>query len=125
MKNTYLRTKWVDGHTPVNSANLNKIENAIYDIYSNTPSKSQIIGKDTNIVETGIDEKGNVVIDIPQRRNGCLGVQKSLTCSGLEFTQDEAIAKTAKDDKVYLVLDIDTMQLRRIYINGVKIYEME
>ena len=41
MKNVYIKTSWIDNKTPINAANMNKIENAI----SEFSEKMQDIGK--------------------------------------------------------------------------------
>ena len=43
MKNSYIKTTWIDNKTPVNAANLNKIESALSDLYTNALSSSEIL----------------------------------------------------------------------------------
>lgn len=46
MKERYTKTKWVDGKTCVNAANLNKIESGIENLYRNAVGESQLQGGD-------------------------------------------------------------------------------
>ena len=43
MKNSYSKTKWVDNKTPVNAQNLNKIKEAIGDIYTNARDYDDLV----------------------------------------------------------------------------------
>ena len=42
MKNVYQRTNWIDGKTPVNAENLNKIEGALEELYGGSVGISQL-----------------------------------------------------------------------------------
>lgn len=42
MKNVYQRTNWIDGKTPVNAENLNKIEDALEELYGGSVGISQL-----------------------------------------------------------------------------------
>lgn len=42
MNGGYKKTKWVDGVTPVNAANLNHIEKGISDLYSSALGVSNV-----------------------------------------------------------------------------------
>jgi len=57
MKNTYQRTNWVDNVTPVNADNLNKIEEAIEELYCGSVGISQLKkGKGVDIKLTDFRE---------------------------------------------------------------------
>lgn len=57
MKNTYQRTNWIDNVTPVNADNLNKIEEAIDELYSGSVGISQLKkGKGVDIKLTDFRE---------------------------------------------------------------------
>lgn len=45
MKSVYDKTYWIHGETPVNAENLNKIEDAIEELYSTSVEVSQLVGK--------------------------------------------------------------------------------
>ena len=115
MKNKYTKTNWVDGKTPVNSVNLGKIENALEDLYTNAPGKSQITG-DGSTIETKISDSGDVKISLIDKN-----IQKSHSCTGLEVSDSD---ENLDPDKVSLVLDPETKELRSIYFKGIKIYEV-
>lgn len=115
MKNVYIKTSWVDNKTPINAANLNKIENAISDLYANSLSPSEIVeGNGISIAQTS-DKKMEISV--------ASNVMKSDTTEGLEVVQ--GIPSTMENGRVYIVLDPETKKMTSIIINGVKIYEVE
>ena len=70
MKERYTKTKWVDGKTCVNAANLNKIESGIENLYHNAIGESQLqegdgisLSKDpmTGNITVGIKEENNFI----------------------------------------------------------------
>ena len=63
MKERYTKTKWVDGKTCVNAANLNKIESGIENLYRNAVGESQLHGKD-GIDITKDTDTGNITIGL-------------------------------------------------------------
>ena len=63
MKERYTKTKWVDGKTCVNAANLNKIESGIENLYRNAIGESQLHGKD-GIDITKDTDTGNITIGL-------------------------------------------------------------
>ena len=63
MKERYTKTKWVDGKTCVNAANLNKIESGIENLYRNAVGESQLHGKD-GIDITKDTTTGNITIGL-------------------------------------------------------------
>ena len=115
MKNLYVKTNWVDNATPVNAANLNKIENAITDIYQNALSVSDFSkgnGIDLNITS-------NKKLEISVTNN----VMMSGTCSGFEVVTSYPIE--CVESVIYFVVDPELKKLKKILINGIAIYEME
>ena len=70
MKERYTKTKWVDGKTCVNAANLNKIESGIENLYRNAVGESQLQGGDgislnkdpmTGNITIGIKEENDLI----------------------------------------------------------------
>ena len=63
MKERYTKTKWVDGKTCVNAANLNKIESGIENLYRNAVGESQLQEGD-GISLNKDPMTGNIVVGI-------------------------------------------------------------
>ena len=103
MNKTYIKTKWVDGKTPVNAQNLGKIEQAIYDLYLKTIDKGSIVGKGNIVTET--DENGNLVITQKE-----LIQSKSLVA--IEYSNVEP--ETKLDGYLYVIVREDG-QVKKIY----------
>lgn len=115
MKNVYIKTSWIDNKTPINAANMNKIENAISDLYINALSPSEIVeGEGINISQTK-DKK----LEFSVAEN----ILRSDSCSGIEVSQGHP--SVMDQGKLYFILDPDTKKLAKIMINGVAIYEVE
>ena len=116
MKNNYFKTKWVDNRTPVNAANLKKIENALVDLYDNALSPSEII-------------PGNgISIDITKDRELQISVTgdfiSSNTCIGFEILVDQGINVEELDkDVLYYLLDPNTSEILRVALNGVVLFK--
>lgn len=115
MKNIYIKTTWVDNGTPVNAANLNKIENAISDLYNSALSSSDIVQGDGIKISTTSNKKLELSVSE--------SVLRSETSTGLEFIYDEL--EVYKTNCIYFILDQSSKKLRKIIINGVTIYEVE
>ena len=115
MKNVYIKTSWIDNKTPINAANMNKIENAISDLNINALSPSEIVeGEGINISQTK-DKK----LEFSVAEN----ILRSDSCSGIEVSQGHP--SVMDQGKLYFILDPDTKKLAKIMINGVAIYEVE
>lgn len=88
---TYTKTKWVDNETPVNAANLNKIENAIQEITETVISPSDLIPGDGIKINTTC---GKVEISTTVENN-------LIVCS----SEDYRSLGVVETDKVYMVID--------------------
>lgn len=115
MKNIYIKTTWIDNKTPVNAANLNKIENAISDLYNSALASSDFVQGDGIKISTTSDKKLEFSVSE--------SVVRSSTVSGLEFIYEEL--DVYKVNCIYFILDQGTKKLKKIIINGVTIYEVE
>ena len=116
MRNSiYVRTNWVDNKTPINAANLNKIENAISDLYTNALSASDF----TN--GSGIEL--NITSDKKLEFSVSNDVMKSNSCCGVEIITEEPTEMA--NGVLYFMIDSETKILKKIIINGIAIYEME
>ena len=94
---------------------MNKIENAISDLYINALSPSEIVeGEGINISQTK-DKK----LEFSVAEN----ILRSDSCSGIEVSQGHP--SVMDQGKLYFILDPDTKKLAKIMINGVAIYEVE
>lgn len=115
MKNLYIKTTWVDNATPVNAANLNKIENAITDLYQNALSVSDFAKG------SGIDL--NITTDKKLEISVTKDLMRSNSCSGIEMVTEEP--SEIVESVLYFVVDPETKKLKKIIINGLAIYEVE
>ena len=123
MKATYIKTKWIDNKTPVNAANLNKIEDSLSYLYNNAIGLTDIVeGKG---VKVSIDsDKKELQIGVNSE------VMISSNINGLEYIFDNGSCSCAchgsdyKKGVLYLVLNKDTKKLVYIAFNGVKIFEV-
>lgn len=62
----YEKTNWVDGETPINSTNLNKIEEGIVEAgQTGGILTGSIVGYDGDTIPEGYEEVGNSLIDMP------------------------------------------------------------
>lgn len=68
MKERYTKTKWVDGKTCVNAANLNKIESGIENLYRNAVGESQLKEGD-GISLNKNPETGDIVVGIKEEND--------------------------------------------------------
>lgn len=123
MKATYVKTKWIDNKTPVNAANLNKIEDSLGYLYNNALGITDIVeGKG---IKVNVDsDKKEVQIGVGSE------VMNSSNISGIEYVFDSGKCTCAchgedyKKGVLYLVLNKDTKKLVYIAFNGVKIFEV-
>lgn len=116
MKKVYIKTTWIDNKTPINAANMNKIESAISDLCSSAISYSDLVkgeGIDINVDTTS----KNVTISTDKT------VMKSRTCTGFEVITEEQ--ESYEENKLYFLTDSGTKKLKKIILNGIAIYEME
>ena len=115
MKNIYIKTTWVDSKTPVNATNLNKIENALYDLYQNALSPSEIV--EGNGIKVEVTQEKKLQISTSQ------DVMFSSSCCGVEIVTVEPLE--ADPHIIYFVLNPETGKLKRILFNDVILYEVE
>lgn len=113
MKN-YVKTKWVDGATPVNAANLNKIEKGISDITASALGASDI--KKGSGIDVNTSTEGGIIISTSDE------IMKSTSIVGIEMVPE--LPSEYKQDVIYYLVPEDTRKLKGIYINGVCIYEV-
>lgn len=119
MKNLYIKTTWVDNKTPVNAANLNKIENALVDLYQNAISVSDLsVGKGIDLTITKDKKVEFSVTDDIITSCSCSGIEVVL--SNYSFDID-----SLSNGIIYFVIDADTKKLKKIIFNGINIYEVE
>lgn len=124
MKATYVKTKWIDNKTPVNAANLNKIEDSLSFLYNNALGLTDVVeGKG---IKVSIDsEKKELQIGVGS------DVMTSSNINGIEYAFDNGSCTCAchgeeyKKGTLYLVLNRDTKKLVYIALNGVKIFEVK
>ena len=107
MKKSYTKTKWVDGKTPINAQNLNKLEEAVKYLYD-TAIESSFIQEGQGIK---ISSTGKISVDD--------GVLQSESVKGIEVITD--ISAATKRGIIYLLLNQQTLKLDRIILNGVTI----
>lgn len=113
MKNKdYIKTKWVDNTTPVNAARLNKIENALSDLYQTALSVEEVTAGDG--IEVEVTSAGDTRVGVAS------DVLRSESISGLEMVTE--LPEKEDRNKLYFVLDPETKKLAGIYINGACIY---
>lgn len=108
MMKDYKKTKWVDGKTPVNAQNLNKIEDAVKYLFDNSLSKDSISeGEGLTLGKEG---------EVSVSKEGLLG---SKTVKGIEIL----IGGTQmKEDILYLFLNPTTLKLEEIFFNNTSIW---
>lgn len=114
MKNSYSKTKWVDNKTPVNAQNLNKIEDAIGDIYTNALDYDDLVPGEG--IEMNVTDEGKKEISIAP------GVMFSDSCTGIEWTLEEP--ETPEKNKLYFILNAIEKSLSKIMLNGVTIFQI-
>ena len=116
MKNIYVKTTWVDNKTPINAANLNKIENAVSNLYQNALSASDF--KEGKGIHLEVKQDKKLEISVSE------DVVSSCTVCGIEVVTSYShdIAETGV---MYYVIDPETRKLTKIVFNSVTIYEME
>ena len=117
MVKNYNKTVWKDNVTPVNAANLNKIENAIGELFESTLGAANISAGDGIDVNVMDNNKG-VEIKVNE------SVQRSSTIKRIESIIDSE-NNVYEDDTLYFVLDPDTNKLKKLILNGIRIYEVE
>lgn len=117
MVKNYNKTVWKDNVTPVNAANLNKIENAIGELFESTLGAANISAGDGIDVNVMDNNKG-VEIKVNE------SVQRSSTIKRIESIIDSE-NNVYEDDTLYFVLDPDTNKLKKLILNGIIIYEVE
>lgn len=116
MKTVYVKTTWIDDKTPVNAFNLNKIENAIYNLYASALTPSELTnGKGIKVNTT---KNNSVEISVDET------VMMSNTSLGIEIIEDNDVIDY-NNKIIYFVLDNETKKLKKIIINGISAYEVE
>ena len=124
MKNSYIKTTWIDNKTPVNAANLNKIESALSDLYTNALSSSEILeGDGIRITNTSCqsDCYGNTTKGIQFSVSD--RVMQSDSCKGVDIVTNTLDILQFEKDRLYLFLDPERKTLVKMVINGVTIFE--
>lgn len=116
MVKNYNKTVWKDNVTPVNAANLNKIENAIGDLYESALGAANISAGDG--VDVSVMTNGGVEIKVNE------SVQRSSTIKRIEYIEDSE-SNAYEEGTLYFVLDPETNKLKKIVLNGAIIYEVE
>lgn len=117
-KYKYTKTKWVDGQTCVNAAELNRIEKGIEDLYVNALGADQILPGDGIAID--LDEEGNTVISVDDEYKEDL--VKSQSVKGMEYVISEP--SDYEDDVLYFVLNPETKTLTKIMLNGLTIFSI-
>lgn len=116
MKNSYIKTRWVDNKTPINSANLNKIENAITDLYDNALSPSEIIQGNGINIEVTKDRQLQISI------TGDLVI--SNTCIGFEVIKDRDLdIEELERGVLYYVTDPLKGDITKVLLDGKALFE--
>lgn len=115
MKSIYIKTTWIDNKTPINAANMNKIENALSNITTSAISYSDLVKGDG--ININISEDKDVKVSVDNT------VMRSNTCNKFEIISEEL--DTYNNDILYLVLDSNTKKLKKLIFNGITIYEVE
>ena len=116
MRNSiYVKTNWVDNKTPINAANLNKIEGAIADLYTNALSVSDISdGKGINL---DITQDKKLEISVAE------DIMTSNSCCGIEMVMGEPVEYA--NGVLYFIINPETKKLKKIVLNEIAIYEVE
>lgn len=100
---TYKKTKWVDNETPVNAANLNKIENAIQNITETAISPSDFIEGEGIQINTSCGK-----VEIKNTFKPC----EVIVCDYDEYNSLEVVEK----DRVYMIIDhLNPKSIRFVY----------
>jgi hypothetical protein len=99
----YTKTIWVDNETPVNAANLNKIENAIRNITDTAISPSDLIEGEGIEINTSC---GKIEIKNTHKPS------EVIVCDSDEYRALEIVEK----DKIYMVIDpLNPKSIRFVY----------
>ena len=101
MKERYTKTKWVDGKTCVNAANLNKIESGIENLYRNAVGESQLQEGD-GISLNKDPMTGNITIGIKAEND----LVSSSAVERIEVV--ESMPAEPDPNCMYFVKDLDT-----------------
>lgn len=113
MKNSYNKTKWVDNKTPVCAQYLNKIEDAIGEIYEKGLGYDELVQGDGITVGDDINGKA-ISVDT--------SVVRSSSVNGIEWLYGEP--ETPEIKKLYFILDPDTNKLSKILLGSVIIFQL-
>lgn len=116
MNKSYTKTTWVDNKTPVNAKNLNKIENALSELYETAATEDQYLpGNHITIIDSESDPYKKVISTSED-------LLSTSTFKGIEYVFNEP------DDPVlgvlYFVLDLETKQLLKIMIGPTTIFKI-
>lgn len=114
MKKSYKKTKWIDNKTPVCAQYLNKIEDAISEVYEKAIESDDLVGGAGVNIST--NSSGEKEISLGSE------VMISTTCTGIEWCQ--SIPETWERNKLYFILDPSTKELNRIMLNGITIFNI-
>lgn len=116
MRNIYIKTTWIDNKTPINAEKLNKIENAISDLYQNSLSPGEFV--EGNGIRLRITEDKKFEIST-------IDVISSSSCAGIEVIQEVDLdMEYLQENIMYYVLSSEGKLIKQIFNNKV-IYEVE
>ncbi|MBR2246835.1 MAG: hypothetical protein IJ880_07425 [Bacilli bacterium] len=114
MKKSYKKTKWIDNKTPVCAQYLNKIEDALSEVYEKAIESDDLVGGTGVRVDT--NSSGEKEISLGSE------VMMSTTCTGIEWCQ--GVPETWERNKLYFILDPTTKELDKIMLNGITIFNI-
>lgn len=112
MNGGYKKTKWVDGVTPVNAANLNHIEKGISDLYSSALGVSNVQAGDGIEIS---NEDCKLVFSVKN------DIIRSFSVKGIEVITE--VPKDFEENVIYFI--VPDKKLTGIWLNGICIYEMQ
>lgn len=114
MKKSYKKTKWIDNKTPVCAQYLNKIEDALSEVYEKAIESDDLVGSTGVRVDT--NSSGEKEISLGPE------VMTSTTCTGIEWCL--SAPETWERNKLYFILDPSTKELDKIMLNGITIFNI-
>lgn len=116
MKNIYIKTTWIDNKTLINAEKLNKIENAISDLYQSSLSPGEFV--EGNGIRLRITEDKKFEISTSD-------VVSSFSCAGIEVIQEiDLNMEYLQENIMYYILSSEGKLIKQIF-NKKVIYEVE
>lgn len=113
MKESYSKTTWIDKKTAINATRLNKIEDALYEIFDRATEGDQIKEGDGLIITN--TKEGDKVFSVST------GIPRSNSVRGIEVSIGEP--GEIKRGVLYFILDPSTSYLMRIQWGKIVIYQ--